>query len=54
MKSISIRFTDEQKEALEKASKADGRSINSFVVKAVGEKITPNKDDFYKMCKPKG
>jgi len=39
MKSISIRFTDEQKKELEKAARKDGRSINSFVVKAVGDKV---------------
>ena len=40
MKSVSIRFPDDVKEKLDKASKEDGgRSINSFVVQAVKEKI---------------
>jgi len=43
MKSISIRFTDEIKEKLEKAAKDDNRSLNSFVVKAVSEKIAKDK-----------
>ena len=43
MKSISIRFTEEQKEKITKAAKADNRSINSFVVQAVMKQIAKSK-----------
>jgi len=43
MKSISVRFSDEAKKKLDEAAKADGRSINSFIVKAVAEKIEAQK-----------
>ena len=39
MKSITIRFTDEQYEALKKASNKVKRSINNYVVVAVEEKV---------------
>jgi len=39
MKSITIRFTDEEYEALKKASVRDDRSINKYVVLAVKEKV---------------
>ena len=39
MKAITIRFTDEQYEALKKASKKDERSINKFVTIAVDERV---------------
>jgi len=44
MKSISIRFPDDIKEKLDEASKEDGgRSVNSYVVQAVKEKIKADK-----------
>ena len=39
MVSITIRFTDEEHNALKKASIKDERSLNKFVVLAVKEKI---------------
>lgn len=39
MKTLLIRMTDEEKEKLAKASKADGRSMNSFIIQATKEKM---------------
>jgi len=39
MKAITIRFTDEEYEALKNASNRDERSINKFVVIAVKESV---------------
>ena len=43
MKSITIRFKDEDYEALKKASKSDLRSINSYVVIAVAKAVKAQK-----------
>ena len=43
MKPFLVRFSDEQKKELEAAAKKDSRTLNSYVTKAVAEKIARDK-----------